>query len=154
MHTTIWHPQDNTPKFHRPCRNYVVWPAASTCSVTIGAWQQCGGTSNCASGASCTDAQWYVNLKIMSICKTPFPVQSWHLGAPSTCDIHVCSTKVLAWLPGCLAASAGILDKAYKHTIAWLQAQSLSRYGCLPSFSLKHRVDDWQLQHLLERTHP
>jgi len=139
----ILHPQDNILKFNRHSRTCVVWPAASTCSVTVGAWQQCGGTSNCASGVTCTDAQWYVNLKTTSICRTPFPVQSRRLSTPSACNIHACITNksLLGLSPFGRPSGQNI------------QADHGCRLkGCLPLNCLKHKVDAWQGQHLLWRT--
>jgi len=125
-------------RFTRLSRTCVVWPAASTCSVTVGAWQQCGGTSNCASGVTCTDAQWYVNLNTISICKTHCPVQSQLLSTPSACNTHACITNFLAWLEP--------LHQAFwtNHTGRPLHGGRLK--GCL------HQTVSstaWQGQHLL-----
>ena len=125
----------------RRSRTCVMWPAASTCSVTVGAWQQCGGSSNCASGVSCTDAQWYVNLKTISICKTPFPVQSQHLSTLSAFSTHARITNFLAWLES--------LQLAFwtDHTCRPLHGGRLM--DCQPLYCLRHKVDDWQGQQVL-----
>ena len=110
-------------RFTRLSRTCVVWPAASTCSVTVGAWQQCGGTSNCASGATCTDAQWYVNLKTISIsrqsqsarhtvlCSHSFPAHRRH-----ATHMHALQTSLLGLSP--FTRPSGQIIQADRCTVA------------------------------------
>ena len=32
--------------------------ATGTCTQILNAWEQCGGTSSCPAGTTCTDAPW------------------------------------------------------------------------------------------------